>query len=225
MRMKMTIPFVKALTAATFCSAFLTIAHGQNIVGDPGFEATGTGPFPAPWVLQPDGTDPDQYSEVVHDTNPGAPFAHSGTNYAALGAADLQNNAVPSHLKQTLATTAGSFYNISFFLAQDTIDPVTFNQNYFQAYFGGLLLFTAPLIVTPNTDGRYIGYSFVAQALTNSTLLDFSFSDNDDRWRLDDVSVSATPETGASLTLLAAAFMTLLATKFFVNRANRGTRS
>ena len=105
---------------------------------------------------------------------------NSGTYFAALGPVGSDGT-----LSQTLATTAGQEYQVSFSLANDGDIP-----NDFSATFAGQTL----LSVTDLMQQGYIEYTYDVTAATNSDSLEFTFR-NDPGWlALDDVSVNATPE-------------------------------
>jgi hypothetical protein len=155
-------------------------ANAQNIVADGGFEETppGSNAFSAAWTLIPaSGTNPgQQFSNVGTSTS----FARTGENYANL-APEL---AQVGTLRQTLSTTAGRSYTLSFYLANDSDEPV----NFFRAVVNGTILYEASSPPFPAT-GTYqlVTASFVANG--SSTTLDFQYRHDDDFWRLDDVSV------------------------------------
>ena len=155
-------------------------ANAQNLVADGGFEDTppGSKNFSAPWILIPaSGTNPgQQFSNVGTSTT----FARSGENYANL-APELGQVGT---LRQTLNTTAGRSYTLTFFLANDANDPV----NFFRAVVNGTVLYETSSPPFPVT-GAYqmVTASFTASG--SSTNLDFQYRHDDDFWRLDDVSV------------------------------------
>ena len=182
-----------------FALGFTCVAislRAQNIVADPGFEASADGlgahPFSGSWtVVDPSGNQPPgvpgSFSNVGGDTAD----AHSGANYANLGAFQTIGT-----LSQTLATTAGRSYTFSFWLANNVGSPP---PNSFQAFFGGSMVFatTAPPFVS---SGSYAFESFTTIATSSSTLLQFQYRNDGDFWRLDDISV-VVPEGGAPLWL------------------------
>lgn len=111
------------LTLALVC--LTTSVRAQDAVVDGGFEASpppsnpmdplGPGPFSAAWtVVDPSGTQPPgsegSNSNVGHDPL----FAHSGNEHANLGATPNVGT-----LTQTLTTTPGQTYTLSFWLAND----------------------------------------------------------------------------------------------------------
>jgi len=186
-------PLAFKLCAAALIASAVAL-NAQNLVNDPGFEASAdnpTGnPFSPAWTLN----EPGGFSVV--GGNPS--FAHSGNNYAALAPAV---GAVGS-LSQILGTAVGETYTLSFWLANNSSLPV----NSFQAFFGGSLVFatTSPPFTSA---GNYVLFSFNVLATSTSSLLEFRYRHDDDFWRLDDVSVTrgAVPEGGATLWLLAPA--------------------
>ncbi|MGZ5552026.1 MAG: hypothetical protein ACXWHF_00150 [Chthoniobacterales bacterium] len=177
---------LKLSCAAAFICAAVS-SQGQNIVADPGFEASADGigahPFSASWTV----VDSSGFTNVGGDTID----AHSGVNYANLGA-----TATTGSLSQLLTTMPGRLYTLSFFLTNNTILPT----NFFQAFFNGSLVFatTSP----PFTgSGAYIPETITGLLATgSSTLLEFRYQNDQDFWRLDDISVVA-PEGGAPLWL------------------------
>jgi hypothetical protein len=92
----------------------------------------------------------------------------SAVPYAGNQFAYLDWNYTLNTLSQTLATTVGVTYVISFYLADTAPNPVT-------VYFGNQLLFngTAPTGGT-NAAGDYVLYSNNAPALSSSTILSFT---------------------------------------------------
>lgn len=161
--------------------AFASPAKAQgNIVMNPGFE---TGDFTG-WMVN----DPSGLTGVGSD----AAFAHSGNNYAFLGAEPNIGS-----LSQNLSTTAGDLYSLSFWLAHDVTGKPS---NEFSVYWNGSLIFA----LTPNVGAfSYTEFSFSDLTATgSSTTLEFRYEDNDDFFRLDDVS-AAVPEPGSTIWLVA----------------------
>lgn len=116
----------------------------------------------------------------------------------------------PTTLSQTVAALPGQYYEISFYLDNNgcsVTDGCPNEHNYFDAYFDGTLL-TKPFDL-PYT-GAYDEYVFVVGTTGgaspyNSDLLQFDFTNDDDLFYFDDVSVNSlgpTPEP-ASLLLVA----------------------
>ena len=100
----------------------------------------------------------------------------------------------PVTLSQTLTTTAGGEYTITFFLEQDTA-PGTGYTHAFSAAWGGSTFDTlTPTTGSPGAVGSFVEYQFTELATGASTILNFSFENDDNYWSFDDVSVQATPE-------------------------------
>ena len=184
-----------ASVVALIISAMIN-ANAQNIVVNPGFEASTS--FAPAWTLTEQGPPgPPNLSNV--GTTPA--LAHSGNNHANLADDPGQSGS----LTQLLTTTPGARYTFSFWLANDSNVPV----NSFSASFGGSLVYTTTSSVFGAT-GAYTQVIIANLLATGtSTLLSFNFRHDDDFWRLDDVSVVATPESGATLWLALPAFAAL----------------
>ena len=193
-------------TLAVLASA--NIAHADmlsatvNIVQNPGFE---TGNF-TDWTTG-GGTSPD----AVDTTMP-----HTGT-YAA----DFQNTD-PGSLIQDLATTPGTSYDLSFYLASnsqmltsvahpsalaDLTQPMEF-----QAYFGGVLVYDTATQGDPGEPYIEINMDNLAGTGATTTLefdfstQQFSFNPGPAAYYLDDVSVTAVvPEPSTWIMMLAGA--------------------
>src|SRR4051812_28267786 len=190
---------LKTLCVGAFlCAAAITSA--QNIVQDPGFEASPNGafgnPFSPPWVVN----DPSGFSSVG---GTGVPLAHSGDNYATLGYDPAFAGGAPpafATLTQNLTTTAGTRYTLSFWLANFVALPT----NFFQAWFNGVQ-FSATIVSPPfDMTGNYTQFTFTNLLATGpSTQLQFRYRHDQDFWSLDDVSVTAVPEGGATLWIAA----------------------
>ncbi len=137
---------------------------GNDVPGQLGtlYGVEGTDPFPLP-----DGTAPD-----------------SGSFQAFFS--DL--NADPTTLSETLATSAGTQYMISFYLAQQLVGPGTVN-NSLKVNFGSTSIEN---LTNVSVEG-YTLYSGVATATSSSTVLSFQLGNDIGEFLLDDVAV-ATPE-------------------------------
>ena len=159
------------LTVATPCAA-------QELVTNGGFESGNFSSF----TLSGNGA----FTGV--DTG----SASTGTYGAFFGSVGSVGN-----LSQTIATTAGSSYLISFDLRNGGA-----GSNFFQAIFGGMQLFSA----TNASIFGFTHYSATATASGASTALTFSFQNDPDYFRLDNVSVisltRAVPEPATWMLLL-----------------------
>ena len=212
--MKSMSPFSnRALLAGLMLSlvCLTTSVRAQDAVVDGGFEAApppsnpmdplGPGPFSAAWtVVDPSGAQPPgsegSNSNVGHDPL----LAHSGTDHANLGATPNVGT-----LTQTLTTTPGQTYTLSFWLANDG-GAGGGEVNQFDALWNG-----TPVLTQTNVPvSLYTQYTFTVVAPTASTTLEFDYRNDDDFFRLDDVSATvAVPEP--SLTWLVLAGLPLLA--------------
>lgn len=125
--------------------------------------------------------------------------AHSG-NYGAYMSQDyLDGGTTPVTLSQTLTTTTGLVYDVSFWLEQDTA-PTPGYTHAFSASWGGTTDFSLmPTVASPGAVGSFVEYSFLVTATGPSTILKFSFENDDQYWSFDDVSVTATPEPSTGL--------------------------
>ncbi len=186
------------LSCAIAVTCLVTSVRAQNIVADPGFEASADStfgnPFSPSWTL----VDPSGNSDVGGN----ASFAHGGNNYANLGTAfttDPSTGSSTGTLTQTLTTVAGGKYNLSFWLANN-VPASSAPGNFFQVLFGSTLVFATPVMSPPfPADGLYHLFQFSNLAATGtSTTLQFQFRNDLDFWRLDDISASL-PEGGAPL--------------------------
>ncbi len=161
---------------------FAPFANAQIVNG--GFE-TGTATTAPPWVY----SDPSNFTGFGSNTS----FAHSGTRYAFLGATGTNGT-----MSQTFNTVAGAIYSISFFLANDGTTP----PNLFQAMFNGIQF------VSLTNVGRfgYTQFTGTGFATAATSTLTFTYRNDADFFRLDDVSVnrvSAVPESSLGLVGLA----------------------
>jgi hypothetical protein len=135
---------------------------------------------------------------------------HSGTYTAAFGAFGSDLDAI----SQTFATTAGTPYDLTFYLFNRN-DGQTPN-NEFRVSFGGVTVLD--LVAAP--DFGYTLYSFSAQATGSSLTLEFAGRQAVGNFFLDDVSVeprdvigNGVPDTGSSALLLAFALVGLAFTR------------
>ncbi|HEY4256480.1 MAG TPA: VPDSG-CTERM sorting domain-containing protein [Candidatus Udaeobacter sp.] len=168
------------LPIALLCSAAVADA---NLITNGGFE---TGDFTG-W------TEGGHVSNMFV-TGPFVFAPHSGSFQSVLGPVGSDGT-----LSQTLATTAGGLYTVSYWLANTGGTPNDFSMS-----FGGVTIPGSVII-----DGGAFGYTqFTFSGLlatTGSTVLEFSFRQDPGDWGLDDISVDAArgvPDTGSSMLLL-----------------------
>jgi PEP-CTERM motif len=121
-------------------------------------------------------------------------IAHTG-DYAAYFGSDGSLG----FLSQNLATTAGTTYELNFFLASDGQTPSDF-----QVTFGGATFDQTDLPMF-----SYVSQSLTVTATGSSTLLQFGFRDDNGFLNLDDVSVIAVPEPGSLVLLCLGASISL----------------
>jgi len=123
---------------------------------------------------------------VAVTTTAGNPstFAGQGAYELVLG-----TNGVVGTISQAFATTAGQSLTVSFWLANDDINPN--NTNVFQAVLNGQVETLAGL--NQNLASPYTQYQFTTTATGASTTLAFNFLNDPSIYHLDNVDVEATP--------------------------------
>ena len=120
-------------------TCFALSAHAQNIVSDPGFEASADGlgahPFSSSWtVVDTSGVQPPGVLGSNSNVGGDSSFAHSGNNYANLGCnsdATGTSFATPDNYDRKGTTS-------TFWLANNSTVPISS----FQAFFGGSLIYS-----------------------------------------------------------------------------------
>ncbi|MDQ6626911.1 MAG: PEP-CTERM sorting domain-containing protein [Pseudomonadota bacterium] len=127
-----------------------------------------------------------------------APVPQSGIWGASFGS--------PSTLSQTVATVAGSFYALDFWL-QDEADVLgAATPNSFEATWNGTTV--TSLVNTAAFNYKHLTFNLAATSA--STVVAFTFRNDPGFWDLDNVAVTAVPEPetwalmGLGLALLAA---------------------
>ncbi len=162
-----------------------------NLVGNCGFES---GDFSS-WTLSGSdvtaGLEGNLYG-VEMGADPFPVVAPTLPNHGQYQAYFSDFPADPITLSQTLSTTRGATYLVSFSLAQwpeGTGDGVADVNSSFMASFGG-----TSLINLTNLPGQvYTLYSFTVNATSASTPLTFQMGNEVGEFLLDDVSVTAVP--------------------------------
>ncbi len=185
-----------AFVALALFSVAGAAASAQNIVLDPGFENAVAGPHTA---LRTSGGFLADLGDgawtVTQDTLSVNGSAHTGS----LSVVNFDD--APVSFQQTLVTTPGQFYNLSFYAAF-TSGFSTLNGMFGSTPFS--IPNRAPGGGTPGILGPYQQFTiFNLPAPTNSAVLSFTISHPLGGTRLDDVSVIAVPEPGALAALLA----------------------
>lgn len=180
--------------------AFAAPVHAQ-IVTNGGFEdsTSADGHFTG-WTLSGNADFTSANPNTFVFGNP-----HSGDFAAWLGPSSSDG-----FLSQTLATTVGQTYTLTYWLAVDT--PASPTVNDFITSFNGQTVFTqsnlAPTDSHTDSADDYTKFSFSTVATSTSTPLQFGFRNDTSEFRLDDVSVSNTtapvpePSTLVSLAVL-----------------------
>jgi PEP-CTERM motif len=120
--------------------------------------------------------------------------AYPPSTYGAYMSQDSMVSENPVDLGQSLSTTVGTTYTITFFLDQDTA-PTTGYTHSFDATWGGTsLLDLNPTVSMPGPyglpPGGYVEYQFTETATSSSTALTFAFVNDDSYWSFDDISVT-----------------------------------
>jgi hypothetical protein len=139
---------------------------------------------------------PTYYGVDTIDANSGNFGAYMSQDYPDDGAGTV-------NLSQTLATTVGAMYDITYYLEDDyPPGPTTGYTETFSSTFGGTTMQTlAPTVTSPGLLGTFTEYSFAETATSPSTNLQFDFENDANYWSFDDVSVvaAATPEPSTGL--------------------------
>ncbi len=187
-------PFLLPLLAAAGLALSASTACAQNLVQNPGFEDSSL----APWTTSHTGTvitSRTNYAPDVHSGNQAALFLYQG---------NILGNQIPGigTFSQTLATTPGQVYTISFWAVNDQggglSDPLS-------VFWNGSLALGAPVLMPE--DRTYHEYTLAAVASSSSTLLQFQspLMDSLFAWPigLDDVVVKPAPAPAPSALLTA----------------------
>ncbi|MFL6451853.1 MAG: hypothetical protein ACJ746_29915 [Bryobacteraceae bacterium] len=148
-------------------------SFSANIVANPGFE---TGDLSS-WSVTGANSSPGE-NGIYYGVD--AMDAHSGTFGAYFGSSGGMMN-----LTQSLATSPGSAYTISFWLAQ-TATPFPY-VNSFSVAFAGATLVSQTALPASN----FTQYIFSGTASAATSALTFSFRNDTGFFSLDDISVDA----------------------------------
>ncbi len=194
--------------AALFLSFLASTASAQLVVNG-GFESGGFSPG---WTF----TDPSGFTFVNNDPT----LAHSGFDFAFLGASPG-----PGTLLQTLATTTGQTYQLSFWLASDKSTPTATVDNSFAVLWNGSTVFSQTNVPALGTTNPYMNITIDNLAAAGAiSSLEFRYVNNDDFFRLDDVALLAVPEMSATSFILFG-FVFLGFVSYRRNRAGRASAS
>jgi hypothetical protein len=182
--------FRASLASLAVLAALTAPAGAVNLVSNPGFE---TGDFTG-WTVTGDG--------ILIDSS----YPNTGNYDAAFGAPSNDPN--PGVLSQSLATTPGQSYQLSFAL----MDEAGVFGDSFTVSFGGFSQTIAGYQAPPfsgNLPSGYTSFTFRtlgADVSGASTTLSFTGVNNTAAWNLDDVSVSAAVPEPSTWALLLIAF-------------------
>ncbi len=170
-------------------------ARAGNLVLNGGFDAD-TPPFdtaPLDWTLTPAASGTGFFVGPGLTNRPLAYTYVSGPNVANFGA----TGALDDTLSQTLSTTPGASYTLSYYLAHNETD----SANDFSVSWGGSVIPGSVLVNA--AEFAFTVFSFTVTATSTSTVLSFSGREVPAEYGLDNVSVTpnAIPEP-ASLSLL-----------------------
>jgi len=161
----------KLLTAMLFAMVFgMTGLARANLVVNSGFE---NGNFSG-WTLTGD----TSYTTVNSGSG-----AYAGNYYGSFGSVNSQ-----AFLSQTIVTTVGASYTVSFRLANIANGQGRTTPNSFSASFGSSLV-----SMTNSSAFGYTLYTYLVTATAASTTLQFSFYNVPGYWRLDAVNVDVVP--------------------------------
>jgi Big-like domain-containing protein len=152
---------------------------GSNLVANGNFA---TDSFSG-WTLGGNYTSTFLGPEIYIDTN-----AEGGSTYAAgMGSVDSDGT-----LSQTIATTAGQTYTLSFWLQNEGSTP-----NDFTATWNG----TSLLALTNAAQSGYTEYTYTVTATGSTSTLEFSAMQDPSQWDLDNVSVIQATAAAPVLTI------------------------
>lgn len=163
---------VLGLTAAACVGSIAPAAHAQNLVANAGFETGDLTGY----------TDARQFSVV----GPGV----DGTGFAA---ATVAFTGAPARLTQSLVTTPGRRYAVSFF-ALNALPGST--ENFVRVLFGGTTLFDQVI-----ANGTFLRFSMASDPVLGAmTDLTFEVANDPSATYLDNIGVTALDDPGVGTT-------------------------
>lgn len=173
----------RILSIVLLTAALTSTSFAQNLVLDPGFEgqALQNQSIGAPWTFTPAASNSLFAIAGV--------FPHSGVRIARFGA----TGAGLDQIAQTIATSAGTSYTLSYFVSSQGASAGT--PTIFQALWNGSVVTGSLVSNANNAGGVYSFFSFNVVG-TGSDILAFQGRNAPSFTRLDDVSLVAqgTPE-------------------------------
>jgi hypothetical protein len=180
--------------AATGGGASSGSASGGNLVTNGSFE---TDSFSG-WTVGGNSAVSTYGPQLFIDTTP-----ENGTYAAALGSMGSDGT-----LSQTIATTAGKTYTLSFWLKNEGSDP-----NDFKATWNGQTL----LSLANATPFGYTQYTYSVTATGAASTLQFSARNDPSQWDLDNISLTANGSVSAQVDTVAPTVMSLVASPATAN--------
>jgi hypothetical protein len=167
---------------AALVGGFVSQARAAELVVNGGFDDDNTN-----FVGWTHGGDTNGFDSVGNDPL----FSVSPPNHANLGSSpDLGS------LSQTLSTVTGQSYSFSFWLRNDGgADTGSGILNSFTAIWNG----TPVLSLTNSAEFNYTQFTYIVQATSSSTVIEFDYRNDAEFFRLDSVSVQQVPEPSTAL--------------------------
>jgi parallel beta-helix repeat protein len=152
-----------------------------NLVANGNFA---TGDFTG-WTLGGNSADPTFGPEIYIDRN-----AQGASTYAA-GMGSVGSDGT---LSQTIATTPGQTYTLSFWLQNNESPSATDGGNDFQAIWNGQTL----LSLTNAAQSGYTEYTYTVNATGSTSTLEFSAMNGPNQWDLDNISLTSGTSPGGT---------------------------
>ena len=176
---------------------------GSNLVANGNFA---TGDF-TDWTLGGNYTSQNPGPEIFIDTN-----AEGGSTYAA----GMGSIGADGTLSQTIATTAGQTYTLSFWLQNEGS-----TGNDFKAIWNGQTL----LSLTNAAQFGYTEYTDTVTATGSTTTLEFSAANAPSQWDLDNISLTSGTSPATTNSLAGSSGSTTIATGAMIEIAAADTAS